>query len=109
MRSERYDIIVIGGGSAGLVAAVGAVVIRRNRSPARRAVLIRLHVYMILTFLAFFTVPGLLADFRLIPDRLTGLGMAADLVFFFLMLRWAECQLSAIDAREAAPSPTETA
>jgi hypothetical protein len=88
-----------------VVAAVGAVVVRRAKSPARRSVLIRLHIYMALTFLAFFTLPGLLADFRLIPDRVLGLGMAADLLFFFFVLRWTECQLSAIDAREAASAP----
>ncbi|MBN9522802.1 hypothetical protein J0H58_30500 [bacterium] len=43
---------------AAVVAVCGAVVVQRNTNPTRRGFLIRLHVSMALSFLAFFTAPA---------------------------------------------------
>jgi cytochrome b561 len=84
------------------VAIAGAVVVRKNKTPAKRSFLIRFHFYMGLTFLAFFTLPGILADLHVIPDAVPGLGMAADLFFFFFLLRWSERQLEEFRRAEKA-------
>jgi NADH:ubiquinone oxidoreductase subunit 6 (subunit J) len=85
-----------------VVALAGAVVVRRNKVPAKRGFLIRVHFYMGLTFLVFFTLPGILADLQVIPDAMPGLGTAADLFFFFFLLRWSERQLEQFRAADKA-------
>ena len=84
-----------------LMAIAGTIVVRRNKLPARQPYLIRLHFYMGLSFLAFFTLPGILADLRVIPSML-GLGTAAELLFSFFLLRWWERQSQELAAAEKA-------
>jgi hypothetical protein len=89
-----FPVVIALLGVAGVlaVAIAGAVVLRKNKIPAKRSFLIRFHVYMGVTFLLFFTVPGMLAGLRIIPDAMPGLATAADLLFFFFLLRWADRQ-----------------
>ena len=99
-----FPLVTIVLGLVGVLAVtiVGVIVIRKNKLPAKRDFLIRLHIYMGVSFLLFFTAPGLLADFGVIPDPMPGLGTAADLFFFFFLLRWAHWQLEKFRQAETA-------
>src|SRR5262249_39363366 len=99
-----FPLVTILLGVVGVLAVtiVGVIVVRKNKLPAKRAFLIRLHVYMGVSFLLFFTAPGLLADLGVIPDPMPGLGTAVDLFFFFFLIRWAHWQLEKLRQAEAA-------
>jgi hypothetical protein len=99
-----FPLVTILLGIAGVLAVtiVGVIVVRKNKLPAKRVFLIRFHIYMGVSFLLFFTAPGLLADLGVIADPMPGLGTAADLFFFFFLLRWAHVQLERFRQAETA-------
>src|SRR5207249_2148561 len=84
------------------ISIAGAFALQRNPIPAKRGFLIRFHVYMGVTFLLFFALPGLLAGLGVIADPMLGLATAADLFFFFFLLRWSQTELEKFREAEKA-------